>query len=305
MVGRGFEQLRKFKEWFTVAEAARQLSIPMEDEIGEAGVLRLALDGHLKLSFFFSNPTAAIFGTIVTVDDISDHFPCDSHPFEEEIHDGYHHEHDASARYMNNYFEWVSCTNTLLIDGGRKQVLEVKSHSVLEDVWDLTMRGGERGYIEHLHRRLANSARATRNHLKRGVQNLGEIPVVKGVEEQGSMGYALLPEPPFIDFIPKGSRLVVREAALQELEGCISSVDPHRQTGIAAPTKDDAERRKRIEAVLAYARTKQFPKGTSQTKMAEHITKQYKNQGFSPSALRQILGGRYKPMRRLGLDGLD
>jgi hypothetical protein len=152
-------KLRKFKEWFTVAEAARQLSILEKDEVDEAGVLRLALDGHLKLSLFFPNPTAAIFGTIVTVDDISDHFPCDSHPFEEEIRDGYHHEHDASARYMNNYFEWVSCADTLLIDGGRKQVLEVKSHSVLEGVWDLTMRGGERDYIERLHRRLTNPSR--------------------------------------------------------------------------------------------------------------------------------------------------
>ena len=252
----------------------------------------------------FQNPTAAIFGTIVTVDDISDHFPCDSHPIEEEIGDGYHHEYDASARYMNNYFEWVSCTDTLLIDGGRKQVLEVKSHLVLEGVWDLTMRGGERDYIERLHHRLTNPARATRNHFKRGVQNIGEIPVVKGVEEQGSMGYALLPEPPFVDFFPKGSRLVVRQAALQELEECISSVEPPRQSGIAAPKKDDAKRRKRFEAVLVYARN-EFPRGTSHMQMAKKIIQQHRHEGFSLSALRQILGGHYKPMRRLGLHGLD
>jgi hypothetical protein len=117
------------------------------------------------------------------------------------------------------------------------------------------------------------------------------------------MGYALLPEPPFENFFPKGSRLVVREAALQELEGCISSVEPPRQTGIAAPKKDDAKRRERIEAVLVYARN--YPRGISHTQMAKKIIQQHRHEGFSPSALRQILSGRYPPMRRLGLDGLD
>ena len=39
--------------------------------------------------------------------------------------------------------------------------------------------------------------------------------------------------------------------------------------------------------------------------MAEHIKQQRKNQNFELSALKQILSGRYPPMRRLGLDGLD
>ena len=41
------------------------------------------------------------------------------------------------------------------------------------------------------------------NEPPKGVQNLGEVPVVKDATEQGNMGYALLPEPPFVDFFPK------------------------------------------------------------------------------------------------------
>jgi hypothetical protein len=38
--------------------------------------------------------------------------------------------------------------------------------------------------------------------------------------------------------------------------------------------------------------------------MAAQIMKQHKNQGFSESTLRQILSGRYRPMKRLGIEGL-
>ncbi|MDD5757980.1 MAG: hypothetical protein PHI06_02740 [Desulfobulbaceae bacterium] len=52
-------KLWKLKEWLTVPEAARHLSIMFGEEVNETDVLRLALDGHLKLSINFVNGTSA------------------------------------------------------------------------------------------------------------------------------------------------------------------------------------------------------------------------------------------------------
>jgi hypothetical protein len=67
--------LLKLRDWLTVPEAAQHLSMLSGDAIGEAHVLRFALDGRLKLSVFFPKPTPALLGTIITVEDVLDHLP--------------------------------------------------------------------------------------------------------------------------------------------------------------------------------------------------------------------------------------
>lgn len=83
-----------------------------------------------------------------------------------------------------------------------------------------------------------------------------------------------------------------------------SSQKRQQRTGIADSRKDDADLRKRIVSVLAYVRSRGFPKGTSKLKMVQQIKEQRKNEDFSESTLRQILSGRYPPMKRLRIDGL-
>ena len=58
-------KLFKLKEWLTVPDAARHLSIVFGEEVSEADVLRLALDGHLKLSVYFVNYAKASCGKVV------------------------------------------------------------------------------------------------------------------------------------------------------------------------------------------------------------------------------------------------
>jgi hypothetical protein len=53
------------KEWLTTLDSAIYLSTVLEDEINEADVLQLALDGHLTLSVLFANYAFARFGTLV------------------------------------------------------------------------------------------------------------------------------------------------------------------------------------------------------------------------------------------------
>ena len=236
-------KLLKLKEWLTVPEAARHLSALFEEELGEADVLRLALDGHLMLSIFFVNAVPA-FSVI---------WP----PQEEET---------VLQRQIREYF--------------------FREGDLVRGVWDLVMLGGACNYVEAVYQRLINGA------------VLEPDASTTWLHQDGTTCF-LEPAPGF----PEGSILVVRKTELEKFEKRFSSLDPQQQTEVAITKAENAALRKRIEAVLDYARNR-CPKGPKTT-MAEHIIKQQKNQGFQLSALRQILSGRYEPMRRLGLDGLD
>ncbi len=56
------------KKWLTVPETARRLAIIFGEEVSEADVLRLALDGHLRLSINFVNSTKALRDTLKNPD---------------------------------------------------------------------------------------------------------------------------------------------------------------------------------------------------------------------------------------------
>jgi hypothetical protein len=62
-------KLLKLKKWLTVPDAARHLSILFGEEVSEADVLRLALDGHLTLSVEFVNRATAQCGKIIPLAD--------------------------------------------------------------------------------------------------------------------------------------------------------------------------------------------------------------------------------------------
>jgi hypothetical protein len=57
-------KLFKLKEWLTVSDAAKRLSVTIGEEVAVADLLRLALDGHLRLSVNFVNYAKARSGTI-------------------------------------------------------------------------------------------------------------------------------------------------------------------------------------------------------------------------------------------------
>lgn len=62
-------KLFKLKEWITVPEAAPHLSTSIGEIVSEADILRLALDGHLKLSACFVSPHTARTGKIISSGD--------------------------------------------------------------------------------------------------------------------------------------------------------------------------------------------------------------------------------------------
>jgi hypothetical protein len=211
-------KLLKLKEWLTLAEAARHLSTLFEEQVTEADVLRLASDGRLQLSVFFPQPTSALSGTIITVEDVSDHLPGDGAiPFYIESMG------PKEEAYWQNYFSWASNNDSVLIEKASKLVLQVRSHERISGVWDLAMYGEARSYIEKRYRKLIDLP-----SLSKEDPQIESIAVIRKRGEQASEVCGLLPTPlgnP-VNYLPAESLLVVRTNALQELHAGISEMKP-------------------------------------------------------------------------------
>ena len=58
------KKLLNLKPWLTIPDAARRLSVSFGEDVTEADVLRLGLDGHLTLSVNFVNHARAVPGRL-------------------------------------------------------------------------------------------------------------------------------------------------------------------------------------------------------------------------------------------------
>jgi hypothetical protein len=122
-------KLLNLKQWLTVADAARHLSILFGEEVTEADVLRLALDGQLTLSVYFVNHASGRCGPVVPLQDAKRHV----------------------IKMSEN--EWIHSIDGLAI--GQDRVIEWGPRTiVLEGIWDLTMLGSERLDVEHRYQAL-------------------------------------------------------------------------------------------------------------------------------------------------------
>jgi hypothetical protein len=145
-------KLFTLKEWLTVADAARHLSIAFGEDLTIADVLRLALDGHLKLSVNFVNYATGRCGKIVPIQDSHYHeFPSD---WGSEIRGL--PEEARGKRLM--------VLHELRFDD--KHVIEFDENvTTLKGVWDLPMIGTERLDIEHYYQQLTGGPPITLQNL--------------------------------------------------------------------------------------------------------------------------------------------
>lgn len=135
-------KLFNLKEWLTVADAGRHLSIVFGEKVTEADVLRLALDGHLRLSVNFVNHVRARYGKIVGYEDAE----CGEFPAE------------LAATLPS--FPDVPYMKSLNIDD-KSFLYWGKEVTYLHGVWDLPMIGGERLDIEHAYQNLIGGPSVT------------------------------------------------------------------------------------------------------------------------------------------------
>jgi hypothetical protein len=118
------KKLLNLRQWLTVPEAARHLSILFGEEMSEADVLRLALDGHLKMSVNFVNHTQGRCGPVVSFQDAK----------------------RSSIPLLDG--KWIDAIVGIGIS--EDQVIEPRREVVeIRGIWDLTMMGAELLDVEH------------------------------------------------------------------------------------------------------------------------------------------------------------
>ncbi|MBC7619867.1 MAG: hypothetical protein H7293_12940 [Candidatus Saccharibacteria bacterium] len=133
------KRLSDLKKWLTVPDAARHLTIVFGEDVSEADVLRLALDGHLKISVNFVNHATAIRGKVIPIDEATYR---ELSPWAL-----------SAITIPGHQGEPVNVMEGLNLDG--KRVLELEDELVtLDGVFDLAMIGNERIDIEHKYQML-------------------------------------------------------------------------------------------------------------------------------------------------------
>jgi hypothetical protein len=131
-------KLLKLLEWVTVPDAARHLSIVLGEEVSEANILRLALDGQITLSVNFVNNTRARRGSVIPLSEAKT-------------------EPGMPVPGIDSYDVVLG-----LVLPDRERVLVLDKDVVsLSGVWDLPMIGSELLDVESRYQHLTNGPRVT------------------------------------------------------------------------------------------------------------------------------------------------
>ncbi|MDN4546375.1 hypothetical protein [Pseudomonas sp. C32] len=217
-------KLLTLKEWLTVKDTAKRLSISTGETINEADVLRLALDGHLTLSVYFVNHAN---GRPARIEPIG-------------------LQHVSNAPSPSEYGPPRYGTIEEIVLPNQKDVIiyeaEMDNPQTLKGVWDLPMIGAEKLDVEQLFQAmidgpevrllcfggpLVTSADRTKvfQILDRyecspssRIKVINGVPTITEQEEKESPHRPYKIEYYPAEALPDGSVFVVRIGALRELE---------------------------------------------------------------------------------------
>jgi len=162
-------KLFTLKQWLTMPDAARHLSGVFGEEVSEADVLRLGLDGHLTLSVNFVNGAAAHLGKVISEEDakakvfsrdITNPLMREAREFGDTTVGAIHEKRRTFPEEIRKAFEagtlfwWV--TDLKLDDEHFIHLEDEVSHIDMGDVWDLPLIGNERLDVEHRFQQLTD-----------------------------------------------------------------------------------------------------------------------------------------------------
>ena len=189
----GLKKLLRLKDWLTVPDAARHLSILFGEDVTEADVLRFGLDGRLTLSTYFVNPKFGRCGKIIP---------------------------EISTKSEN--VKRAIKEGCLLKKGGAFSF--VGDIALFEGVWDLSMLGAERTQVEHKYQSLTGGPEvrlfsADGALVNRPDGTWGRLLINKQADEEQYDKYP-------IGGLPSDAVFVVRTSALRDLEALISEPNP-------------------------------------------------------------------------------
>jgi hypothetical protein len=142
--GGSVRKLFKLRQWLTVEEAARHLSIVLGEEVSEADVLRLGLDRHLTLSVDFVNHAKAYLGRVLPYRDV----PKREMPYMQP--DG------TPGPELAVWPDGYRIDDGEFTEDTRFVHLDHETARTIMGVWDLAMLGCERLDIEHRFQQLTD-----------------------------------------------------------------------------------------------------------------------------------------------------
>jgi hypothetical protein len=154
-------KLLKLREWLTIPEATRHLSNILEEEVSESDLLRIALDGHLKLSVYFVNHAYARCGKVVPYEEAE----WGESSFSSFLMSGKRIPDKAKGspqetRKFIDQFPPMKVMKSINLDGERFLNLDEKVITI-SGVWDLSMVGNERLDVEHEYQNLTDGPAVT------------------------------------------------------------------------------------------------------------------------------------------------
>lgn len=153
-------KLFNLKEWLTLADAVRHLAIVFGEDVTEADVLRLALDGHLRLSVDFVNHAMARCGKVARYTEAELVAAIESGTLPDDLKWMKLPKDLAAAVRGESGGEEVTYLMSLRIDDDRYLTLG-DDITTLRGVWDLPMIGGEQLDIEHQYQMLTGGPSVT------------------------------------------------------------------------------------------------------------------------------------------------
>lgn len=214
-------KLFNLKEWLTVADAARHLSIVFGEDVTEADVLRLGLDERLRLSIYFVNQAKARCGKVVGYEDtewkeIPD-ITAMSHGFQKI------HERMQENKPIEERGETLRIMKSLEIGGGRYFNLDGKEIHIY-GVWDLVMAGQGQMDVEQKYQTLIGGPDVTDQACYGAFIEGPEGQTCELMDVDNKMLFCLPG-----GGLPESGMVVVRTEALRKFEQSIN--------GVQAPTE--------------------------------------------------------------------
>lgn len=153
-------KLFNLKEWLTVADAARHLSIAFGEDVTEADVLRLALDKRLRLSVYFVNHAKARGGKVARYTEAELVAAIQAGKFPDDLEWMKFPKDFSAAMRGESGGEEVTHLMSLRIDDDRYFTLG-DNVITLQGVWDLPMVGNERLDVEHQYQNMTDGPAVT------------------------------------------------------------------------------------------------------------------------------------------------
>ena len=215
-------KLFRLKEWVLVSDAAKYLSAIFKEDVCEADVLRLALDGHLKLSIDFIGHADARCGKIISCEEVE----WAEGIFEIQLPTRKVGGTEDRLAELDIKTPMGSFQHGIRLDDER--FLNLSENIIcLDGVWDLPMIGNERLDVEFKYQQLTNGPEVELLDLmgtfvERRDGSMCQLQVEFDQKELSGQFYPA-------GGLPHDGVLVVRTKALSDLQQQISS---GRVTGV-------------------------------------------------------------------------